>query len=198
MEKPENAEIVGTICDQFPHVLVRLVRALLLKQVTKQCKDKLGTNREWRVDPYEVGEQSSKRENYPGIELSPTKLDGLPHWSFYLELEGVKLPMKFCHGLIFTEKGGQPKKMSKAVAKELGVMKTLLKGESLNIRCSPSSMWFANSLAPYAPYTLGDKPEVVSEIHDGMLASKITSEFMTLFENYWEDLSHLNAALNAR
>lgn len=197
LQKSENAEVVSTICTQFPSVLIRLVRTVLLPQLVDRCKAKLEDNVEWQVALYEIGEQFDAKELYPGIELSPKAFSSRQHWSFYLELEGQKLPMTFCHGIIFYEKGGEPKKMSRAVAKEVNAFRTRLKERSLDTRLSPSTSWFARSITPYAPHTLGDKPQAISEIHDGVLATKIATEFITLFEEWSEDVSHLNAALKA-
>jgi hypothetical protein len=195
LHKSENAGLVSTICTQFPSVLIRLVRTVLLTQLVELCKAKLENNVEWQVAPYEIGEQFNAKELYPGIELSPTAFNSRQHWSFYLELEGQKLPMTFCHGITFYEKGGEPKKMSHAVAKELNAFRTRLQERSLDTRLSPSTYWFARSITPYAPHTLGDKPQVTSEIHEGVLATKIASEFITLFEEWSKDVSRLNAAL---
>ena len=90
LQKSENAEVVSTICTQFPSVLIRLVRTVLLPQLVDRCKAKLEDNVEWQVALYEIGEQFDAKELYPGIELSPKAFSSRQHWSFYLELRGAK------------------------------------------------------------------------------------------------------------
>jgi hypothetical protein len=198
LQRSENAELVSTICAQFPGVLIRLVRNALLTQMLQQCREKMENNAAWRIDPWSIGENSKERELYPGIELSPIAFDDRPHWSFYLELEGRTLPMKFCHGINFSEKGGQPKKLGPAIAQELEALKPRLQEHSLEVRLSLITSWFARSSKPYDQFTLGDKPQVVSEIQDGLLAAKVIVEFMTLFEQWWEDVTRLNVTLNKK
>jgi hypothetical protein len=195
LQRSENEEIVSTIREQFPGALETLVRRSLMQQIHEACQAKLRESSSWHVEAFNVGPESLSNRDWPGISIEPNGLQDEPHWSFYLQLEGFKFPMKFSHGITYSEKNGRPGKMSKALRTAVRDIEAQLAERALNIRESPASSWLAQSMKPYEPYTIGNDATVVAGIHDGSLAANITVEYMTLFDEWSERMTKLNFIL---
>ena len=208
LQRPNNKELVSLIREQFAPVLVRLVKTVLLKQITKECKTMLSGNDGWEVLLHPSEEDDLRTDPWPGINITLKGLSDVPHWSFYLQLERAlesttqKLPLRFCHGIIYSDDGPrrcEPVKKSMPLTDMLAKLRIRMKAYGLTV--SPAShsanWWFSSSKKAYDLYSLGDKPQVVSKIHSDVLAQEIGIEFKTLFDEYSDDLRELNAALRA-
>jgi hypothetical protein len=193
LNKPENVDLVRTICEEFPRALGWLARMVLLKDVRDRCQERLQAAQRWRValDP---DDSSLLDESYPAISLEPRSI-AAKQWSFYLSMDATKVPFWFEHGIVYSEQGGQPQSMPQ----QLQVMVNQLEDEfvklGFNTKKGRGHSWFAHTDRPYKQYALGDDPPLLDGIFGGKLADAIRDEFVQLFVDWSKRLEYLNSLL---
>jgi hypothetical protein len=132
---------------------------------------------------------------WPAISIEPREVRG-ECWSFYLQINASvrKLPFKFAHGIVCSQAGGQPQVMSKELQAALkGVKDQFLE---MNFKVNTSN-WLAVNEKDYKEYALGDDPQVLTRLLNGILADDVAGLFIELFNKWADKIEHLNSQLFA-
>lgn len=193
--EPGNLELVGTICKEFPHALIWLAKMVLLKAVLGKCKERLNPLQKWKIYIESMDDKSLLAEPWPGISLEPV-ISADKSWSFYFSMDATRVPISCEHGIVYSEKGGQPLSMSKGLQAAVSEVENEFVKLGFNVKKSPNHGWFAKTYKPYK--RLGDDPPVLQGIFDGTLADEIACEFVQLFADWSQKIERLNSLLNVR
>jgi hypothetical protein len=194
--KPENSKMVGAICIEFPSALSWLAKSVLLKQIYDQCQKRLQPVPKWKLAAEQQNEADLFREPYPGFSLDPV---GAPsrHWSFYFSMDARKVPITLEHGITYSDRGGQPKVMPKALKAAVLEVEAQFKNVGFNIKKGSDHSWFAHTDRPYKQYALGGDPPLLDAIFTGELGEEIAAEFAQFFLDSSPRIGQLNSLLRA-
>jgi hypothetical protein len=194
LAKPENADLVGTICKEFPNALRWLAKMVLFKGICDGCRKQLQSARKWKIVPDPEDDNSLMKERWPSIYIEPRSVAG-EQWSFCFSIDTGSVPFRLDHGIVYSENGGQPKSMGKELQSAVNQVENEFKKIGFNVKKWQDNGWFAQTDKPYKEYTLGANPSLLAGIFTRELADPITKEFVQLFLVWSQKIEHLNSLL---
>ena len=185
LAEPEYGNLVGIIREEFPKALRWLTNEMFFKAVWDEIRKQLQLDRKWKLEP-------DPHYRWPSIYVMPR---GRVGWGFCFSIDTAKVPFPLSHGIIFSENGGQPKSMSKALQSEVSQMEEELKKAGFTVKRRPENGWFGEKSENYEGYFLGENPSLLADMFTGKLAELISQEFITLFREWAFTVGRLNSFL---